>query len=134
MRQRTLAAKSLLPAAYAETLREMHLRRRIMAEWFAPYDAILLPTVAVPAIPLAEIDEASPIPGYLTRPANYLGLCGLAMPSGFVDGLPVSIQIVGKPFAESTILQLGKAFQDATGFSDRAPDLAAAGLARKSIA
>lgn len=131
MRQRTLAAKSLPPAAYAETLREMHLRRRIMAEWFAPYDAILLPTVAVPAIPLAEIDEASPIPGYLTRPANYLGLCGLAMPSGFVDGLPVSVQIVGKPCAESTVLALGKAFQDATDFCGRAPDLAAAGLARR---
>jgi len=134
MRQRTLAASRLPTAAYAETLREMHLRRRIMAEWFASYDAILLPTVAVPAIPLAEIDEASPIPGYLTRPANYLGLCGLAMPSGFVDGLPVSVQIVGKPFAESTVLALGKSFQDATGFCSRAPDLATADFARKPAA
>lgn len=134
MRQRTLAAKHFPPAAYAETLREMHQRRRIMAEWFAPYDAILLPTVAVPAIPLTEIDEASPIPGYLTRPANYLGLCGLAMPSGFVDGLPVSVQIVGKPFAESTVLALGKAFQDATGLCSRVPDLDAIGLAAVGLA
>ncbi len=128
MRQRTLSAKQFPPAAYAETLREMHQRRQIMADWFRPYDAILLPTVAVPAIPLTEIDEGSPIPGYLTRPANYLGLCGLAMPSGFVDDMPVSIQIVGKPYAESTVLTLGRAFQDATDFWSRKPNLAAVGL------
>jgi aspartyl-tRNA(Asn)/glutamyl-tRNA(Gln) amidotransferase subunit A len=128
VRQRVLNAKTFRPAAYAETLRDMHLRRRSFANWFAPYDAVLLPTVAVPAIPLDTIDEASPIPGYLTRPANYLGLCGLAMPSGFVDGLPVGMQIVGKPYAESTVLALGKAFQDATDFNTRKPDLSAVGL------
>ena len=85
-----------------------------------PYDAILLPTIAVPAIPLAEVDETSPIPGYLTRPANYLGLCSLAMPSGQSGGLPLGIQIVGKPFAERDVLRLGKAFQDATDFHRRA--------------
>ncbi|WP_218578150.1 amidase [Vineibacter terrae] len=128
VRQRVLNAKHFPPAAYAETLRDMHQRRRIFAQWLHPFDAVLLPTVAIPAISLTEIEEMSPIPGYLTRPANYLGLCGLAMPSGFVDGLPVSIQIVGKPYAEATVLALGKAFQDATGFNSRKPDLAALGL------
>ncbi len=103
-------------------------RRRAFAEWAKPYDAILLPTVAVPAIPLAEVDETSPIPGYLTRPANYLGLCSLAMPSGQSAGLPLGVQIVGKPFAERDVLRLGKAFQDATDFHRRAPDLSALGL------
>ena len=92
------------------------------------YDAILLPTMAVPAIPLAEVDEASPIPGFLTRPANYLGQCSLAMPAGQSGGLPLGIQIVGKPFAERDVLRLGKAFQDATDFHRRAPDLSALGL------
>ncbi len=67
-------------------------------------------------------------PGYLTRPANYLGLCGLAMPAGQSGGLPVGVQIVGKPFAERDVLRLGKAFQDATDFHRRAPDLSALGL------
>ncbi|SJZ49437.1 aspartyl-tRNA(Asn)/glutamyl-tRNA(Gln) amidotransferase subunit A [Enhydrobacter aerosaccus] len=128
VRGRALAAKQLAPGAYAEEIRAMADRRRSFADWFRSYDAILMPTVAVPAIPLADVDEASPIPGYLTRPANYLGLCSLAMPSGQSDGLPLGIQIVGKPFAERDVLRLGKAFQDATDFHRRAPNLSALGI------
>ena len=128
VRTRALAAKGMPTAAYAEELRAVTDRRRAFAAWMAPYDALLLPTVAVPAIPLVEVDEASPIPGYLTRPANYLGLCSLALPSGQSGGLPLGIQIVGKPYAESTVLRLGKAFQDATMAHKRAPDLSALGL------
>jgi aspartyl-tRNA(Asn)/glutamyl-tRNA(Gln) amidotransferase subunit A len=128
VRRRAQTAKEFAPGSYAEELRMMAERRRSFADWIKPYDAILLPTVAVPAIPLAEVDESSPIPGYLTRPANYLGLCSLAMPSGFSGGLPLGIQIVGKPFAERDVLRLGKAFQDATDFHRRAPDLAALGI------
>jgi aspartyl-tRNA(Asn)/glutamyl-tRNA(Gln) amidotransferase subunit A len=128
VRMRAQTAKSFLPGAYAEELRTMAERRRAFTDWVKPYDAILLPTMAVPAIPLAEVDEASPIPGYLTRPANYLGLCSLAMPSGQSGGLPIGIQIVGNPFAERDVLRLGKAFQDATDYHRRAPDLSALGL------
>ncbi len=128
VRMRAQTAKSFLPGAYAEELRTMAERRRAFSDWVKPYDAILLPTMAVPAIPLAEVDETSPIPGYLTRPANYLGLCSLALPSGQSGGLPIGIQIVGKPFAERDVLRLGKAFQDATYDQRRAPDLSALGL------
>ena len=128
VRARAQAAKTLLPGAYAEEIRIMAERRRAFAEWFRAYDAIVMPTMATPAIPLSEVDETSPIPGYLTRPGNYLGLCSLAMPSGQSGSLPVGIQIVGKPFAERDVLRLGKAFQDATDFHRRAPDLSALGL------
>jgi aspartyl-tRNA(Asn)/glutamyl-tRNA(Gln) amidotransferase subunit A len=128
VRMRAQAAKSFLAGAYAEEMRAMVDRRRAFTEWAKPYDAILLPTIAVPPIPLAEVDESSPIPGYLTRPANYLGLCSLAMPAGQSGGLPLGIQIVGKPFAERDVLRLGKAFQDATDFHRRAPDLSPLGL------
>ncbi|UYN97714.1 MAG: amidase [Enhydrobacter sp.] len=128
VRSRALAAKQVPPGAYAQELRRMAGRRQAFARWFDAYDAILLPTMAVPAIPLADVDEASPMPGYLTRPANYLGLCSLAMPAGFSSSLPIGIQIVGKPFAERDVLKLGKAFQDATDFHRRAPDLASLGL------
>jgi aspartyl-tRNA(Asn)/glutamyl-tRNA(Gln) amidotransferase subunit A len=128
VRARAQAAKTFLPGAYAEEIRFMAERRRAFAEWFRPYDAIVMPTMAAPAIPLSEVDETSPIPGYLTRPGNYLGLCSLAMPSGQSGGLPVGIQIVGKPYAERDVLRLGKAFQDATDFHRRAPDLSALGL------
>ncbi|MCF8531565.1 MAG: amidase [Reyranella sp.] len=128
VRARALQAKTLLPGAYAEELRHMAERRQAFADWFRPHDAILMPTMALPAIPLSEVDETSPIPGYLTRPANYLGLCSLAMPSGQSAGLPLGIQIVGKPFAERDVLRLGKAFQDATEYHRQVPDLSALGL------
>ena len=128
VRSRAQLAKMLPPGAYAEEQRAMAARRKAFSEWFAAYDAILLPTMAIPAIPLSEVDETSPIPGYLTRPANYLGHCSLAMPSGFSAGLPVGVQIVGKPFAERDVLRLGKAFQDATDFHRRAPDLSSLGV------
>jgi aspartyl-tRNA(Asn)/glutamyl-tRNA(Gln) amidotransferase subunit A len=128
VRARALGAKAVAPGAYAEQLRFMATRRREFADWFANFDALLLPTVATPAIPLSEVDEASPLPGYLTRPGNYLGLCSLALPSGFSSGLPLGVQIVGKPHAESMVLGLGKAFQDATGYHKKAPDLRELGL------
>jgi aspartyl-tRNA(Asn)/glutamyl-tRNA(Gln) amidotransferase subunit A len=102
--------------------------RQAFADWFEPYDALLLPSVAIPALPVAEVDEASPIPACMTRPANYLGLCGLSQPSGLVRGLPVSLQIIGKPFAERTVLSLGQAFESATDFHRSHPDLSALGL------
>ena len=127
VRARMLSARTLAPGEYAETLRIMAERRRIFGEWFRRFDAILLPTVAVPAPPLDNIDEASPVPSYFTRPVNYLGLSALALPAGLHEGLPLSIQIVGKPFAERQILEIGKCYQDETGFNKLRPNLAGFG-------
>jgi len=109
-------------------LRMMAQRRREFCEWFQDYDAMLLPTVAIPAIALAQVDEASPIPGYLTRPVNYLGLCALSQPAGLVRGLPASVQIIGKPWAERMVLALGQAFETATPFHALRPKLTSLGL------
>ena len=49
VRARILGARNLAPGEYAETLRTMAERRRVFGEWFRRFDAILLPTVAVPA-------------------------------------------------------------------------------------
>ena len=106
VRGRALLGKNFVPGGYAEELRVMKQRRAEFAEWMRPYDGLLTPTVAVPAIPLTEVDETSPVSGYLTRPGNYLGLCGLSMPSGLSRGLPVGIQILGKPYAERDVLQV----------------------------
>jgi aspartyl-tRNA(Asn)/glutamyl-tRNA(Gln) amidotransferase subunit A len=128
VRQRVLNARDLAPGEYAETLRVMAERRRTFDEWFRRFDALLLPTVALPAPRLEEIEEASPIPGYLTRPANYLGLCALALPAGVHDGLPLSVQVIGRPFAERTILEIGKAYQEDSGHHRLRPGLAARGV------
>jgi aspartyl-tRNA(Asn)/glutamyl-tRNA(Gln) amidotransferase subunit A len=128
VRGRALAAKSFAPGRYAEEIRRMGERRRLFAEWFSDCDAILIPTVGVPAIPLSEVGEDSSIPNYLTRPANYLNLCSLTMPSGFSAGLPLGVQIISKPYAEGAIRRPGKTFQDATDIPREALDLAALGL------
>ncbi|MFI5034520.1 MAG: amidase, partial [Reyranellales bacterium] len=128
VRARALLGRHFLPGAYAEELRNMAKRRAEFMEWMRPYDVLLTPSVPCPAIPLTEVDETSPVAAQLTRPGNYLGLCGLSMPSGFPNGLPVGIQILGKPYRERDVLKVGKAFQDATDFHRRAPDLKELGL------
>ncbi len=121
-RERVRAASGLEAGGYAQALRTMAGRRRVFAEWFRGFDALLLPTVAIPAAPIDEIDEHGPIPAFLTRPANYLGLCALAMPAGLHEGLPLGVQIVGKPFAERTVLEIGKALQEESGFHRLRPN------------
>jgi aspartyl-tRNA(Asn)/glutamyl-tRNA(Gln) amidotransferase subunit A len=124
VRERVRGAARLAPGEYAETLRVMAARRRVFVEWFRRFDAILLPTLALPAPPVDEIEEQAPIPGHLTRPWNYLGLCGLALPAGLHEGLPLSVQILGKPFAERVILEIGKACQEDSGHHKLRPKLA----------
>ena len=123
VRARVLNARNLAPGEYAEMLRTMAQRRRAFGEWFRRYDAILTPAVAVPAPPLEGVDEAAPVPSYFTRPVNYLGLTALALPAGLHEGLPLGIQIIGKPYAERELLEIGMAYQDASGFNKLRPDL-----------
>jgi aspartyl-tRNA(Asn)/glutamyl-tRNA(Gln) amidotransferase subunit A len=128
VRARVQHGRTIAPGAYATELRRMAERRRQFLEQFRHLDALLMPTVPIPAAVLAEFDEMAPLPPLYTRIGNYLGLCGLAMPAGQSSGLPLSVQILGKPYQETTVLKLAKAFQDATGFHKAKPDLAAIGL------
>lgn len=128
VRSRMQQAEQFAPGSYAEELRTMAALRREFAAWFDHYDAVLLPTVAIPPMALSQIDEMSPIPGYLTRPGNYLGLCALACPAGLVQGLPVGVQLIGKPWDERTVLSLGQAYETATAHHRAHPDLVALGL------
>ena len=60
------------------------------------------------------------------RLANHACLPAVAVRNGFGDdGLPTGIIFVGKPFSETKVLSLAKAYQDATGFHRRVPDLEA---------
>ncbi len=78
-------------------------------------DALLTPTTPMVAPPVEGIDE-SITPAHFTRAGNYLGLCGLSLPIGLTPaGLPTSLQIMGRPHAESMALRIGSAFEAARG-------------------
>lgn len=77
-------------------------------------DAIVAPTSPTVAFPLgARTDD--PYQMYLadvfTIPANMAGIPGVALPCGFSDGLPVSLQVLGPAFAEDTILRVAHAYE-----------------------
>lgn len=60
----------------------------------------------------------------LVRGINVLGIPALSLPCGFdADGMPVGLQIIGKPFAEAAVLAAGAALEDETGFWERRPEL-----------
>ncbi len=95
-------------------------------------DAVLAPGAPVPAPTIAETDlGAAPHAEAMmqrltrfTRPVNYLGLPAVSLPAGFTKaGLPVGLQLMGKPFGEADILAIGAAFQRETDFHTKTPEL-----------
>jgi aspartyl-tRNA(Asn)/glutamyl-tRNA(Gln) amidotransferase subunit A len=129
VRDRILGGKALGAADYVQAMRDRLTMQAELLTLLGDCDALLLPTCPHEAVPLADIDESvSPLATF-TRAINFLTLCGLAMPAGFgADGLPLSVQIVGRPFDEAGVLRLGKAFEDATGWTGKRPELSALGL------
>ncbi|WP_322515134.1 amidase [Rhodopseudomonas palustris] len=98
----------------------------------ADVDAVLAPVAPVPAPTIAESDVGNSLNAEaviqrltrFTRPINYLGLPALAIPCGFsASGLPIGLQLIGRPFDEAMILRIGAAFQRATEFHNKAPAL-----------
>jgi aspartyl-tRNA(Asn)/glutamyl-tRNA(Gln) amidotransferase subunit A len=56
-----------------------------------------------------------------TIPANLAGNCGVSIPGGFSDGLPVGLQLLGNFFAEDVILRVADAFERVTDYNTRWP-------------
>ena len=123
VRARVIAGKKVGAADYIATREHQRQAMARFAEWMDGIDAVLTPAVATPAIPVSNVDEKL-TPATFTRAGNYVGACGLALPAGFSpQTLPVAVQLLGKPFAETTLLRLGAAFERETGWTRRTPDL-----------
>ncbi|MGO2686058.1 MAG: Asp-tRNA(Asn)/Glu-tRNA(Gln) amidotransferase subunit GatA [Enterococcus italicus] len=91
---------------------------------FEEYDVIIGPAAPTVAFGLGEnIDDplAMYLADLLTIPVNLAGLPGMSIPAGFVDGLPVGLQIIGKHFDEATMYQAAFAFEQATDFHLKKP-------------
>jgi aspartyl-tRNA(Asn)/glutamyl-tRNA(Gln) amidotransferase subunit A len=121
VRPRIWLGKGLAARAYLDALRERAAMKREWAAPFAECDALLTPTTATPAIPLAEVDQTG-TPAIFTRMVNFLDLCALAIPSGATrSGLPTSLQIICKGHHEATALRIGWAYEQATDWLARRP-------------
>lgn len=85
---------------------------------FADYDVIVGPTAPTTAFRMGETED-DPVTTYhrdiSTIPVNLAGLPAISVPAEPADGLPVGLQIIGKPFAESTILRVAHAYEQARG-------------------
>jgi aspartyl-tRNA(Asn)/glutamyl-tRNA(Gln) amidotransferase subunit A len=103
------------------------IRRDFDQAFAAGVDAVLSPTSPTPAFKLGEkIDD--PLAMYLndiyTVPVNLAGLPGISLPSGFSKaGLPIGLQLVGRPFEEATLLRLARAAERAIALPAREPPL-----------
>ena len=118
-------------AYYVKAQKVRTLIKRDFDEAWSKVDAIVAPTSPTVAFPLgARTDD--PYQMYLsdvfTIPANMAGIPGVAVPCGFSDGLPVSLQVLGPAFAEGTILRIADAYERSESWSARRPDLS--GVAR----
>lgn len=104
-------------AYYLKALKVRTLIRHDFDRVFSSYDALLAPTTPTVAFRLGE-KVGDPLAMYFsdlfTIPVNMAGLPALSLPCGFSQGLPVGLQIIGRPFAEATTLQIAFAFEQAT--------------------
>ncbi len=119
VRRRIMLGTYALSQGFYEAyyLRAQKVRTLIKEDFdraFKNVDAIFTPVSPTPAFKLGEkIDD--PLTMYLsdifTISVNLAGLPALSLPCGKVDNLPVGLQIIGKPFEESKILEIGKIFE-----------------------
>jgi aspartyl-tRNA(Asn)/glutamyl-tRNA(Gln) amidotransferase subunit A len=109
------------------------LTREFVREVFDQVDVLLTPVIpeAAPALDEAKMGGVDEVVGRmarfarLTRPFNGLGLPALSVPCGFAgSGLPLGLQVVGRPFGETTVLRVGHAYEQAAAWWTRRPPAA----------
>jgi aspartyl-tRNA(Asn)/glutamyl-tRNA(Gln) amidotransferase subunit A len=99
------------------------IRRDFETAFAAGVDAILTPATPSAAFGIGEKTNADPVEMYLndvfTVTVNMAGLPGLAVPAGLSkDGLPLGLQLIGRPFDEETLFSVAQVVEDAAGRID----------------
>jgi len=131
VKRRIMLGTYALSAGYYDAyyLKAQKVRTLIIREFkdaFEKFDALVTPTSPTVPFKLGEkVDD--PIQMYLsdvcTLPINIAGLPAISLPAGFTDGLPIGMQIIGKPFDEETILHIAFAYEQATDWHKRKPPI-----------
>ena len=131
VKRRIMLGTYALSAGYYDAyyLKAQKVRTLIRQEFdqaFAQYDALITPTS--PSIPFKIGEKINdPVQMYMsdvcTLPINIAGVPAISIPAGFVNGLPVGMQIIGKHFSEDTLLKIAYAYQQATGWDQVKPQI-----------
>ena len=126
-----LKAGMEIPAKdYLKAMRIRSLIQDALSNLLYNIDVLLAPSRLGPAPkitqPLDRPASDRPLPKSpgltaLIPAGNLAGLPALSLPCGFADGMPIGIQLVGRPFSENTLLAIGKAFQQRTDWHRRRP-------------
>ncbi len=129
VKRRIMLGTYALSAGYYDAyyLKAQKVRTIIRQEFdqaFEKYDAVVTPTSPTVPFKIGEkVDD--PLQMYLsdvcTLPINIAGVPAISIPAGFADGLPIGMQIIGKPFSEETLLKIAFAYQQATEWHKRRP-------------
>ena len=131
VKRRVILGTYVLSSGYYDAyyLKAQKCRTLIRSDFenaFESVDAIMTPTSPTPAT-LKGAHAEDPLAMYLsdiyTISANLAGIPGLSLPCGYVEGLPVGLQILGKPFKEEEIFRVGRIFEKAHAFKDEYPEL-----------
>jgi aspartyl-tRNA(Asn)/glutamyl-tRNA(Gln) amidotransferase subunit A len=129
VKRRIMLGTYALSAGYYEGFflkaqRVRTLIRRDFEQAFASVDVVLMPTSPTVPFRLGEKTD-DPLQMYLadvyTIPVNLAGLPGISLPCGFARGLPVGMQLIGRPFDEATIFRAAQAYERATEWHTRRP-------------
>jgi aspartyl-tRNA(Asn)/glutamyl-tRNA(Gln) amidotransferase subunit A len=131
LRKRLAKGLSISDRELAEALAARErLRDQFLSSWLGDADVAILPVMPIRT---PDVDEVNPVslrfsPRVLyalsrfTRFVNYLGLPSLAVPAGFDgSGMPVGLQLVGRPGSEASLLELGVRFQAKSDWHRRVP-------------
>ena len=131
VKRRIMLGTYALSAGYYDAyyLKAQKVRTLIRQEFdqaFSKFDALITPTSPTVPFKIGEkVDD--PLQMYLsdvcTLPINIAGLPAISMPAGFGNGLPIGMQLIGKPFGEETILRVAYAYEQATDWHKRRPQI-----------
>ena len=123
--------RAMSASEYISTVARMHNVSRAIVRELLPYDALLTPTLPRPAVLLGSLystpsasmnDTFAWIP--FTFPFNATGQPAISAPNGFSsEGLPIGLQIVGRPADEAGIISIAAAFEEARPWRDQHPPL-----------
>ena len=129
---RMKTGRSLSATDYFVVLRQWAALRERVRRTLADVDALLVPATMIPPRPIVSIDAS--IESYTdangrylrnTAVGNILALCAVVLPCGFTrDGLPIGLMVYAKPFDEAMALRVAWAYEQATDWHRRRPDLA----------